>query len=562
MKKFLALAILWSVFCNAQEEDDLMFEQKSAKIEDLVARAVSYFQKPDVSIGKACAEFRNNKKWRIGEISVFIFGGGGECYLADPLSKIWQDFYDEKNTLSESFIRNLLKAGEGNKGSWTLFSWNNDTMHSFVKVVKKRGKNYIVGAGFFPESAKHRAHQLVTNALIYLKDHGSHDLFSRINNPYGAFVKGDVYLWVYDLEGNVLAHGANQAMVGQNLKDWQDSDGKYRNREMIKLAQSPERSGWIDYKERGMLKRAFIQAVEDPATKKTYIIGGGYYPGLDDESVKNFVKKAINYLKANGKKAALTEFSNQTGDFVPGPLRIFVYDPDGTMLADSENPGFVGQNLLNARDPEGKPITKRLIDQAQESGKAWISFLDRNAYKDAYVEKVSVPDGDFIVGSGYWPASKQRSVKSMVDKGLHFANSHPMEEALASFTNGDSEFLRGDSFLFVYDSQNYCWAYGPYHHKIWQPVSAIIDVKDTQGRPVFESIKATAQTGGGWVEFKFNNAICRMYIREFEKTLTVSPQERAAAEVPKVVRQKNLVFTQEPAEIEIERFIIGSSYYL
>ena len=232
------------------------------------------------------------------------------------------------------------------------------------------------------------------------------------------------------------------------------------------------------------------------------------------------------------------------------------------MLADSQNPAFVGQNLRNAKDAEGKYITRRIIDEANAHGKAWVSFLDKNAYKDVYVEKISVPDGDFIIGAGYWPSSKQRAVKSLVDKAYNLLSTRPIEDALRLFTSGDSDYLRGDLSVFMYDSQDFCMAYGPAHENIWLSANQIISVKDTRGQQFFQNVRDVARGGGGWVEYPLNNATRRVYVKEVKKNRSVSGQELIEANKPAVLRTKNLVIAQEPPQLDVESYIVGSGYYI
>jgi signal transduction histidine kinase len=57
----------------------------------------------------------------------------------------------------------------------------------------------------------------------------------------------DLYPFIYDMNGTCVAHGARPALIGKNLIDLKDQDGKYLIREMILIANRPG-SGWIDYK--------------------------------------------------------------------------------------------------------------------------------------------------------------------------------------------------------------------------------------------------------------------------------------------------------------------------
>jgi signal transduction histidine kinase len=65
----------------------------------------------------------------------------------------------------------------------------------------------------------------------------------------------DLYPVVYDLNGKVLAHGQTQKMVGKDLIELRDADGKMFVKERMELAKSKGKF-WQDYK--------FI----DPVTKQ------------------------------------------------------------------------------------------------------------------------------------------------------------------------------------------------------------------------------------------------------------------------------------------------------
>ena len=67
---------------------------------------------------------------------------------------------------------------------------------------------------------------LVKKAQAYLKANGKDKALAEFSNPQGAFKDRDLYVMVYDKTGTNLAHGANQKLVGKNLIDLKDADGK------------------------------------------------------------------------------------------------------------------------------------------------------------------------------------------------------------------------------------------------------------------------------------------------------------------------------------------------
>lgn len=118
------------------------------------------------------------------------------------------------------------------------------------------------------------------------------------------------------------------------------------------------------------------------------------------------VKKAVAYLKANGKEKSFAEFSNPKGQFVDRDLYIFVYDMQGTNLAigNGNASKMVGKNLIEMRDADGRYIIKGFIELLNAKGKGWFDYKWPNPVskaveqKSGYVEKVD----DMIVGSGIY----------------------------------------------------------------------------------------------------------------------------------------------------------------
>ncbi|KIF79849.1 cache domain-containing protein [Noviherbaspirillum autotrophicum] len=118
------------------------------------------------------------------------------------------------------------------------------------------------------------------------------------------------------------------------------------------------------------------------------------------------VKKAVAYLKANGKEKAFAAFNDTKGQFIDRDLYIFVYDMQGNNMAiGNGNAGrMVGKNMLDMRDADGKYIIRSFIDILNAKGKGWVDYKWPNPVtkkveaKSSYVEKVD----DMIVGAGIY----------------------------------------------------------------------------------------------------------------------------------------------------------------
>ena len=118
------------------------------------------------------------------------------------------------------------------------------------------------------------------------------------------------------------------------------------------------------------------------------------------------VKKAVAYIKANGKEKAFGEISNPKGSFVDRSLYIFVYDVNGTNLAigNGNASKMVGKNLMDMRDADGRYIIKGLLDVSAAKGSGWFDYKWPNPVtksvesKSSYVERID----DMIVGCGIY----------------------------------------------------------------------------------------------------------------------------------------------------------------
>jgi cytochrome c len=89
---------------------------------------------------------------------------------------------------------------------------------------------------------------MVKKAVAHLKENGKEKAFVECGNVGNAqFHDRDLYVFVYDLNGVNVAHGNNPKMVGKNLLDMKDYDGKFIIKSFIEAANS-EGKGWVDYK--------------------------------------------------------------------------------------------------------------------------------------------------------------------------------------------------------------------------------------------------------------------------------------------------------------------------
>jgi signal transduction histidine kinase len=100
--------------------------------------------------------------------------------------------------------------------------------------------------------------------------------FKAVTGQDGAFHDRDLYPFIYTLDGVCVAHGANPALVGKNLVDLKDQDGKFLIRELAATAKKSG-GGWVDYKWPNPntklieAKSSYVERIGD------YFVGVGIY---------------------------------------------------------------------------------------------------------------------------------------------------------------------------------------------------------------------------------------------------------------------------------------------
>jgi len=80
-----------------------------------------------------------------------------------------------------------------------------------------------------------------------VKAKGKEEVMKRISSKDPEFVQGSLYIDMRDVKtGIVLAHPYNPSIVGKDLTDVPDANGKKYRREIIELA-AAKGKGWVDY---------------------------------------------------------------------------------------------------------------------------------------------------------------------------------------------------------------------------------------------------------------------------------------------------------------------------
>ena len=125
-------------------------------------------------------------------------------------------------------------------------------------------------------TTQEQAIALVKKAVIYFKAHGAEQSFSAFNDTKGDFVKNELYIFVINQQGKMLAHGMLPKIIGKDVLEMKDADGKFLFKEMLS-ATSAKSNAWVNYK----WPKPNTNSIGDKSTYLErvgdYVIGCGFY---------------------------------------------------------------------------------------------------------------------------------------------------------------------------------------------------------------------------------------------------------------------------------------------
>jgi signal transduction histidine kinase len=227
----------------------------------------------------------------------------------------------------------------------------------------------------------------------------------------------------------------------------------------------------------------------------------------------DLVERGIAYMQQNSVDQAFNLFSNSR-DFIIGELYLFVYDEQGICLAHGQQNDLVWQNLWEYRDAYGLPIVQNLIKKAKEGG-GWVTYGWRNSTKVSYVKQVTIDGKVYVVGTGYFPHSKEDSVVSLVKGAVALFNeamSHKRapENVFALISYSQGNFVLGDLYLYALDFDGNIVAQGDRPGLIGTNALNVADAAGVKvNQMVIEKLKGTHQ--GIWFEYISKKAHKRAY---------------------------------------------------
>jgi polar amino acid transport system substrate-binding protein len=251
----------------------------------------------------------------------------------------------------------------------------------------------------------------VKSAVAYVQERGKDAALKEFSNKTGSFVRGDLYIFAYDLNGTCIAHPFNPDLVGQTgLSDINGVDVVGRE---IALANRGGGSMYIVFPNpthdgREEVKLLYIENAND-----SMYLGSGLYlsdipASFSQEKVDEllaYVNESLQFARENGKEKSLAAFNDLNSNFTKDGRYIFAYDYGGKTLSLPYEPELIGENRIDAQDTNGVYFLQQAIDMAR-MGDGFFYYIypdpTRNMTETLKLSYVADIDGTWFLGSGIY----------------------------------------------------------------------------------------------------------------------------------------------------------------
>ena len=309
------------------------------------------------------------------------------------------NYKDAKGKYVNQDIIKRLKEGPTGGGIWAEYVSKSAPKLAYAEKVvdNKRKTEYFIACGYYPTVTRSQAVDLVKRGYEYMKRQGKTRAVEAFSSKRDdTFRYGDLALSVYSTKGIDIADGGNADLIGSNQWDWKDDDGNLYIQELIK--KGLEGGGWVNVKLRSSFESVYVESIELGLEK--YLIATAFFPISKRETALLLVKSAVGVLKTSSEVEAMRAFT-QPGSFVRGDLYITVYDSEGICLAHGENYETIWRNMLDAKDDNGKPYVRLLINEVKR-GPVQLTYTLHGGQKTVFAEQVVKGDRIYTVVCGYY----------------------------------------------------------------------------------------------------------------------------------------------------------------
>lgn len=218
---------------------------------------------------------QTKREFRYGPLNLFIYDfTGTPIAYGSNIALVGKNLIDLKDETGRYVVREIIEKARDEGAGWLDFRWRHSFFSMYVEAIDLGSEKFIIGTGVYPITKESTMMLMVKSAKGYLKSHPEEDAFKAFVDQKSNFVRGDLSIFVYDMDGVCYADGDRYHKIWKNCSNEKDDDGKLYVKAMLMSAKmGPSK---ILYKENGARKLAYIESVQKG--DKMRIIGSSFWP--------------------------------------------------------------------------------------------------------------------------------------------------------------------------------------------------------------------------------------------------------------------------------------------
>jgi signal transduction histidine kinase len=478
----------------------------------------------------AFSDFRiPGSRWRMDESYIFVLDPEGNMLVHPDPELEGRNQLSLKDINGKFIINGLLAAATGfpdKHEGWYHYEWpvpgglGPRWKSSYVQLVKTpSGESYVVVSGMYNDRMERVfVVDAVTNAVREIEARGK-GAFPLLRDPTGPYRAKNAYIFATDMNGIELVNPAFPNLEGRDLLDLKDTQGKYVNRELLKIIQT-KGAGWSDYmwpkpgESVSSLKSAYVKKARF-GDQEMMVGCGVYLAGAPVEIMRRdkmsapelmtLVRQAAEVLREKGEDS-YSEFRKKDSKWLRDDTYFFVFAMDGTRVFHGAEPDTEGQDDSSLRDISGRSIV-RMIREAglTPSGEGWVHYMYPEpgnifpGWKSSFVKRVTYPSGkDYIVGCGIYDMQMDKAfVEDVVNRAALLIEERG-KDAFPHLRDKIGPFYFMDTYVFVEDANG---------TELVNPAQPSLEGKnlmaftDLHGKAVVrDEIAAAMKAGSAWVD--------------------------------------------------------------
>ncbi|GAB4534948.1 MAG: cache domain-containing protein [Roseibium sp.] len=119
------------------------------------------------------------------------------------------------------------------------------------------------------------ASAMLAKAVAHFESVGADQAMKDFTSTGNGWQDRDLYVFCFDGSGTTVAHGANEKLIGKNLSDLKDADGKKFVGELISTGKAG--GGWVDYRWPNPVSKKIEQKSSVVQAAGDFVCGVGIY---------------------------------------------------------------------------------------------------------------------------------------------------------------------------------------------------------------------------------------------------------------------------------------------